>query len=190
MRLQSTSVARSEPRLASRMAAWLHLVVVSLTVGSTLAAIALAPTATAAELTDNEAPDFVLGTLEHGNLRLSEYRGQVVLINFWASWCGACRQAMPRFNEIYDKYRLAGLVMLSVNLDDEHHSAMHMAQGLKIKFPVLLDRRKEVSRMYGLDKMPLTVLVDRSGVVRFMHAGFNTGDEHKILEPLRELLNQ
>jgi len=144
----------------------------------------------AAELTGNEAPDFALSSLDDGNLRLSEYRGQVVLINFWASWCGACRQAMPRLNDIHDKYQRAGLVMLSVNVDDEHHSAMHMAQGLKIQFPVLLDRRKDVSRTYGLDKMPLTILIDRAGVVRFVYAGFNTGDERKILEPLRELLDE
>lgn len=144
----------------------------------------------AAGLLGAEAPDFALGSLDHGNLRLSEYRGQVVLINFWASWCGACRQAMPRFNDIHDKYARAGLVMLSVNVDDEHHSALHMAQGLKIRFPVLLDQRKDVSRTYGLDKMPLTVLVDRAGVVRFTHSGFNTGDESKILEPLRKLLNE
>lgn len=146
--------------------------------------------ASAAGLLGAEAPDFALGSLDHGNLRLSEYRGQVVLINFWASWCGACRQAMPRFNDIHDKYARAGLVMLSVNVDDERHRAMHMAQGLSIRFPVLLDQRKDVSRTYGLVKMPLTVLVDRAGVVRFTHSGFNTGDESKILEPLRKLLNE
>lgn len=182
-RIVAAASSAPSPR-APRRAAWMCALV------ALLGACATASALRAAELTGGEAPDFALSSLEHGNLRLSEYRGQVVLINFWASWCGACRQAMPRFNDIFDKYQRAGLVMLSVNLDDERHSAMHMSQSLKIRYPVLLDARKEVSRAYGLDKMPLTVLIDRAGVVRFAHAGFNAGDETRILAPLRELLNE
>jgi len=137
-----------------------------------------------------EAPDFALKTLDQGNLRLSEFRGQVVLINFWASWCGACRQAMPAFNDIHDKYQRAGLVMLSINLDDEMHRAMHMSQSLKIRFPVLLDEHKTVSRLYQLETMPLTVLVDREGLIRFVHVGYNAGEEAKFVVPLRSLLNE
>jgi peroxiredoxin len=146
--------------------------------------------AAAPGLTGQEAPDFVLRTLEQSNLRLSEFRGQVVLINFWASWCGACRQAMPIFNEIHEKYRQAGLVMLSINVDDETQRALHMAQSLKIRFPVLLDDQKTVSQLYQLDTMPLTVLIDREGTVRFFHAGYNVGDDTKIVAPLRSLLNE
>lgn len=185
MRLQLSSTHGIEPCFRRHASAWARIA--TLTVALLCAGT---PQARAADLVGREAPDFALGSLDQVNLRLSEFRGQVVLINFWASWCGACRQAMPRFNDIYDKYHRAGLVMLSINLDDEHHSAMHMAQGLKIRFPVLLDARKEVSRAYGLDKMPLTVLVDRGGVVRFAYAGFNAGDDRKILEPLRQLLDE
>src|SRR5262245_10083710 len=62
-----------------------------------------------------EAPDFTLRTLDGQNLRLSEFRGEVVMITFWASWCGACRQAIPALNEMDEKYRRAGLILLSVN---------------------------------------------------------------------------
>ncbi len=141
-------------------------------------------------LNGQEAPDFVLKTLDQNNLRLSEFRGQVVLINFWASWCGACRQAMPAFNDIHEKYQRAGLVMLSVNLDDETHRAVHFAQSLKIRYPVLLDERKTVGRLYQVETMPLTVLIDREGVVRLVHVGYNAGDERKFVVPLRSLLNE
>jgi peroxiredoxin len=164
-------------------------------VAGVLASWFLASTATTAgaaapQLDGQEAPDFVLRTLDQSNLRLSEFRGQVVLINFWASWCGACRQAMPAFNEIHEKYRRAGLVMLSINLDDEAHRAMHMAQSLKIQYPVLLDERKVVSRLYQVETMPLTVLIDREGKVRFVQVGYNAGDEKKFAAPLRSMLNE
>jgi peroxiredoxin len=146
--------------------------------------------AAAPQLDGQEAPDFVLRSLDQNNLRLSEFRGQVVLINFWAGWCGACRQAMPAFNEIHDKYRRAGLVMLSVNLDDEMQRALHMAESLKILYPVLLDERKAVSQLYQVETMPMTVLIDREGKVRFVQVGYNAGDEKKFAAPLRSLLNE
>jgi peroxiredoxin len=146
--------------------------------------------AAAPQLDGQDAPDFVLRSLDQRNLRLSEFRGQVVLINFWAGWCGACRQAMPAFNEIHEKYRRAGLVMLSINLDDETHRALQMSQSLKITYPVLLDESKSVSQLYQVETMPLTVLIDREGKVRFVQVGYNSGDEKKFAAPLRSLLNE
>jgi peroxiredoxin len=164
----------------------IYLLVVLAIVGLTSnSAFAAAP-----RLDGQEAPDFVLRTLEQSNLRLSEFRGQVVLINFWASWCGACRQAMPALNDIYKKYQRAGFVMLSINLDDESQRAVSMAQSLKIRYPVLLDDHKTVSRLYQVETMPLTVLIDREGRVRFVHVGYNAGDERKFVAPLRALLNE
>jgi peroxiredoxin len=97
---------------------------------------------------------------------------------------------MPAFNAIHDKYHRAGLVMLSVNLDDELRRAQQMAQSLKILYPVLLDDRKTVSRLYQVETMPLTVLIDREGKVRFVQVGYNAGDEQKFAAPLRSLLNE
>ena len=112
------------------------------------------------------------------------------MVTFWASWCGGCRQAMPALNELDEKYRRAGLVLLSVNIDDEDQAAQDMAHGLKIRFPVLRDEQKSVSRLYKADNMPLTVLIGREGTVRYSHAGYNLGDERKYLTELRELLNE
>lgn len=138
------------------------------------------------------APDFALRSWQGDNVRLSEHLGEVVLINFWATWCGPCRQEMPLLDDIYGKYRRAGLVLFSVNLDEESNldAAREMATTLKISYPVLFDARKEVSRAYQAGSMPLTVLIDREGVVRYVSEGYKAGYEARYTEKLRELLNE
>ena len=123
-------------------------------------------------------------------VRLSEHLGEVVLINFWATWCGPCRQEMPLLDQLYAKYRLAGLVLLSVNIDEEQAPAAEMARTLEVTYPVLFDARKDVSRAYDVGTMPLTVLVDREGVVRYVSEGYKPGYEQRYTEKLRELLNE
>lgn len=141
-------------------------------------------------LTGQPAPDFALRSLGDSNLRLSEHLGEVVLLNFWATWCGPCRQEMPLLDELYNKYRRAGLVLLSVNLDNETDRAAEMAETLKISYPVLLDARKEVSRAYQVGTMPVTVLIDREGIVRYVSEGYRPGSEKGYAEELRKLLNE
>lgn len=160
--------------------------------GLAVAAIAIAPVAssTTSELVGQPAPDFALRSLGNENLRLSEHHGEVVVINFWATWCGPCRQEMPLLDELYGKYRLAGLVLLSINLDDHVDRATQMAQTLKLSYPVLLDERKDVSRAYQVGTLPLTVLIDREGVVRYVSEGYKPGYEKRYADKLRELLNE
>jgi peroxiredoxin len=134
------------------------------------------------------APDFTLRSMGGPNLRLQEQRGQVVMINFWATWCGPCRQEMPHLTRLYDKYRSAGFVMLGVNVDDDARRATDLATQLGLKFPVLLDTDKAVSRLYDLGTMPTSVLVDRNGRVRFVHNGYVAGYEDLYEKQIRELL--
>jgi thiol-disulfide isomerase/thioredoxin len=132
----------------------------------------------------------VLRSVAGENVRLSEHLGEVIIINFWASWCGPCRQEMPLLDELYGKYQRAGLTLLSVNLDDDKERAIEMAKTLAVSYPVLLDARKEVSRSYQVGTMPSTVLIDREGVIRYVSEGFKPGYERRYIEQLRELLNQ
>lgn len=140
-------------------------------------------------LVGRPAPDFALRSLGDANLRLSEHLGDVIIVNFWATWCGPCRQEMPLLDEIYGKYKLAGLTLLSINIDDTAERAREMARTLKVTYPVLFDERKEVSRAYEVGSMPVTVLIDREGVVRYVSEGFKPGYEKRYTEQLRKLLN-
>lgn len=144
----------------------------------------------APQLLSAPAPDFALRSMSDSNVRLSEHLGQVVLINFWATWCGSCRQQMPQLNELYAKYQRAGLVMFGINIDEDRTEAVEMAQTLEVTYPILFDARKEVSRAYALDSMPLTVLIDREGVVRYVSEGYKPGQEKQYTEQLRELLGE
>jgi peroxiredoxin len=136
------------------------------------------------------APDFTLRTMSGPNLRLQEQRGQVVLVNFWATWCGPCRQEMPHLNRLYDKYRTSGFQLLGVNIDDDARAATELATRLGVKFPVLLDTDKKASRLYDMSAMPATVVIDRDGRVRYIHRGYRDGFEKTYEQQIRELLKE
>lgn len=136
------------------------------------------------------APDFALKSSSGANLRLSEFRGDVVMINFWATWCGPCRQEMPLLDELYTRYQRVGFNLLGVNIDDDSRRAMQMIEELGVNFPVLFDAQKEVSKLYEVEAMPVTVLVDREGNVRYVHHGYKPGYEDKYLDQVRSLLRE
>ncbi len=141
-------------------------------------------------IADKPAPDFTLKTLNGPNLRLGEQRGQVVMINFWASWCGPCKQEMPHLNRLHDKYGDAGFKLLGVNIDDDPKKASAAAAALGVKFPVLLDAAKDVSRLYGLSAMPTTFVIDRDGRVRYVHKGYREGVENAYEQQVRALVKE
>ncbi len=157
-----------------------------------LIATALLPAAGAwaAVQPQQAAPDFTLKRAEGGNLRLAEQRGQVVLINFWASWCGPCRVEMPHLNKLHDKYKAGGFMVLGVNIDDDPRHGAATAARWGIRFPVLLDAEKSVTRTYDLGAMPSTVLVDRDGRIRFLHRGYRDGLEAEYEKQIRELVKE
>ena len=136
------------------------------------------------------APDFASKSDTGRNVRLSELRGKVVLINFWASWCNPCRQELPLLNKIYAQYRAAGFMLLAVNLDDNRKDAEAMLKGLDLRFPTLFDGNKSVAKLYRVDAMPATLVIDRDGRVRYVHRGYYSGYEQKYEQQVRELLKE
>src|SRR6202162_2864785 len=138
-----------------------------LTVSSLIApSRAAAPT-----LVGKEAPDFVLKAMDGKNLRMSEFRGQVVLVNFWARWAGDSRQEMPALDRINTTYNRAGLVVLGVSVDEDWRRAREFADAMKVGYPILFDTTADIGRDYFFRKQPKTILVDRSGVVRYANVG-------------------
>lgn len=157
---------------------------------ATVLAVAGAEDAAALPAAGAVAPDFVAKSDSGRNVRLSELRGQVVLVNFWASWCSPCRQELPLLNKIYVRYRAAGFMLLAVNVDDNRKDADTMLKRLDLRFPTLFDGSKSVSKLYGVDTMPATLVIDRDGRVRYVHRGYYEGYERKYDQQVRELLKE
>lgn len=155
-----------------------------------LLALIAASSLASSGLTGQPAPDFALKSSTGENLRLSEYRGDVVMINFWATWCGPCRQEMPLLDELYSRYQRVGFSLLGINIDDDSRRAIDMASELGVSFPVLFDAGKDVSELYAVEAMPATVLVDREGNVRSVYHGYKPGYEQKYLDEIRSLLRE
>jgi peroxiredoxin len=136
------------------------------------------------------APDFVLKSVDGENIRLSEYRGQVVMLSFWASWCGDCRAQLRALNDVQARYRDAGFELLALSLDTERRQAADAAAALELTLPVLHDAGGEVGRVYEVDTVPYVVLVDREGRVRHVVEGFGRDSEELYLEHVRGLLRE
>lgn len=133
-------------------------------------------------------PDFTLKSSAGNNLRLSEFIGQVVLINFWATWCSPCRKELPLLNELHERYNRAGFVLIGINIDQDLNKARELANSLGIKFPILFDPENEVSKSYGLSAMPTTIIIDRSGKTARVFLGYQTGYEKTYEADIRALL--
>jgi len=136
------------------------------------------------------APDFTLKSLSGENLKLSELRGEVVMINFWASWCGPCRQEMPLLDQLYKRYKPMGFTILGVNVEEDSQAAKKLLKDLPVSFPILFDNRNQVSRLYKVSAMPSTFLVDRDGKLRFMHKGYQSGYEDEYQRQVRALIRE
>jgi len=145
--------------------------------------------ANAAKL-NQSAPDFTLSSSSKQNIRLAELRGQVVMINFWATWCNPCRVEIPHLQKIYAQYKDIGFTVLGVSIDKNKNKASRMARDLGAKFPVLFDYEQKISKLYSIKAMPFTILVDRDGKIRKVFAGYKPGYEKKYANEVRKLLRE
>ncbi|MFK7794317.1 MAG: TlpA family protein disulfide reductase [Gammaproteobacteria bacterium] len=137
-----------------------------------LCLISMSVLVASSDLLGKTAPDFTLKSDQGDNRKLSEYRGKVVLINFWASWCGPCQQELPKLSELRGLHDEYDFELLAVNIDEEPEKALKLAKKLAIDFPILFDDLKQVSKLYDIDAMPMTILIDRNGEVRYIHRGY------------------
>lgn len=125
------------------------------------------------------APDFELMDLQGETTSLTELRGGVVLLNFWATWCGPCRLEMPTLQDKYDEFREADFTVLGVNFDESQEDVRAFGEELGLTFPLLLDPGGRVQRLYNVRGYPSTVIVDAQGVIRVIHIGIITEGQLK-----------
>lgn len=154
------------------------------------ASLLMFATTAPAGVTSAAAPDFTLKSSSGTNMKLSEFRGEVVLINFWASWCGPCRQEMPVLDELHRQYKALGFTVLGVNVEEDSSAARKLLEEVQISFPVLFDNNSVVSKQYDVVAMPSTVLVDRDGNMRYIHKGYKPGLEAQYLQQIKGLIRE
>lgn len=160
-----------------------------LTICSVLLMMALSLNAHALSV-GQASPDFTLPSSTGKNIRLQELRGQVVLINFWASWCGPCRQEMPLLEDIYKKYSKLGFTILGINVEQDSSKAATYLRDVPVTFPILFDTQNTLSKLYDVNAMPTTVIVDRSGKIRYIHAGYKPGYEETYKKQIKDLIKE
>ena len=136
------------------------------------------------------APNFVLDSNTGKPIKLSDYKGKVVMINFWATWCGPCRQEWPLLESIYKQYKNQDFVLLGVNVEPDPKPAGEWLKKQPATFPVLYDVKSDVSDRYKVTGMPTTVWVDKKGNLRFVHQSFKPGDENEYMNNIRTLLRE
>jgi thiol-disulfide isomerase/thioredoxin len=133
-------------------------------------------------------PAFTLTSRDGKQVSLKQFKGDVVMINFWASWCGPCRQEMPLLDGIYKQYKSLGFVLLGVNVEPDSKAANAWLKKTPVSYPILYDTHSTVSRLYRVQGMPTTVILGRKGNIRFVHQGYVPGDENGYLNSIRALL--
>lgn len=154
-------------------------------------AFLLAQTAFAAAKVGDRASDFSLPTLDGGKVKLSELKGKIVLVDFWASWCVPCRKELPALDALQKKYADAGkpVVILAVNIDKDRVNAEKLLAAIKIgALKILLDPDGKVAGAYDVPTMPSSFIIDDKGLVRNVHAGFSAGDERAFAKEIEALV--
>jgi peroxiredoxin len=161
------------------------LPLIVLVTAMSLAAPAVAGSAVVA---GQPVPDFALKTAAGANVRLSESRGEVVLLSFWASWCGRCMDQLQNLQQLQQQYAGRGVRVIAVNIDQDAQPARDAAARLNLL--VLHDADQTVARQYELTDLPLTVFVDPSGNVRYVHQKYRGGDAALYENELAALLQE
>lgn len=122
------------------------------------------------------------------NLQLSDYRGKVVWLEFWASWCHPCREIFPKLNIIRNDLHDLGFEVISISIDREASAAKIFIEQNPVDFPVLHDQDGRISRAFAVRAVPTGVLIDQNGVIIFSHQGNRTGDMEKLRREINSLL--
>ena len=139
-----------------------------------------------------QAPDFTLPDIDGESHSLSDFRGKVVMLNFWATWCPPCRREMPSMQRLYDKLRERGLVVVAVNQFEDPDLVFEFTGRLSLEpeFPILFDRESRISEQYKVKGLPTTYLLDKQGRIRYRAIGGREFDHPEVEALIQGLLDQ
>jgi peroxiredoxin len=152
-----------------------------------LGGLALAPRAEALDA-GAKAPDLSLKDLSGKTVSLSSLAGKVVILDFWATWCAPCREEMPELQKFYKKYNAQGLEVVGISVDKAPDGIKAFIDKLKVTFPIAHDEGHKVADKYSPPRMPSSYIIDRKGVVRYVHGGYRAGDAAEFEKEIKELL--
>ena len=143
------------------------------------------------EAARQDAPIFEIENLAGGNTALEDYRGKVVILNFWATWCMPCRAEMPGMETIWKKYKEQGLVIAAVSVDEGSRGRIEtFSKLLDLSFPILLDPESEVSDLYKVSNMPTSFLIDRNGKIISRIVGTEEWTSPEAIQLVEDILSQ
>ncbi|MBI5886790.1 MAG: TlpA family protein disulfide reductase [Deltaproteobacteria bacterium] len=148
---------------------------------------------TYAGMINEKAPDISLNDLKDKAVTLDSFKGKVVFLDFWASWCGPCKQEFPEINRFISKYRDKDVVVLAVNVDKQRSHVeefLSKIPNLSEKVTVVLDPDSKVVSSYNARMMPTSFIIDKNGIVRYIHFGFNESDPASWITEVDGLLKQ
>lgn len=154
-----------------------------------LASISLS---THAVIAEEDAPIVAIPQLENnalGNTKsIADYKGKLIYLDFWASWCGPCRQSFPFLHDLQEEYADSGFIVIAVNVDSTLEPALNFLEKFPTNYPILIDHKNEMSTTYGVQGLPTSFLIDENGTVIYKHLGFKERDKKWITALVKQNL--
>jgi len=143
-----------------------------------------------AAATPRQAPDVVLQAADGTPVRLAAFKGKVVLVDFWASWCLPCKASFPALDKLYRELQPRGVEVIAVNLDEERKNADAFLAAHPHQMPVLFDPKGDAPVAFGVKGMPMSFVIDKTGAIRFTHMGYRGNVDLSYRQEIAQLLSE
>lgn len=140
----------------------------------------------------SKAPDFTAKDLQGNSVKLSELKGKIVVLDFWASWCVPCKKSMPHLIELYNEYKDTSFTIIGVNVDTELKKLREFESDLNtdIPFTLIFDKDSEIPPLYEVEGMPTTVVINKEGIIKYKEVGYTTELKDKLDKIISELITK